>query len=130
MTSSSQARYTMHLVTSATLLLFQGATVLAAQCYIGICTEGFPASSRDQLYRARQKICSVPGRLQWQGAECAEGGSRLYWPGGWSQQQCWDAFDNIINQCQPYHWDAGNKGGDWWWNGQRYRIEKCSNYCG
>ncbi|UKZ78434.1 hypothetical protein TrVFT333_006174 [Trichoderma virens FT-333] len=46
-------------------------------------------------------------------------------PGGNNQQVCWDALENIINQCSSL--GQGQAFGYYDYNGVRYRMGGCSN---
>ncbi|CAN9397304.1 unnamed protein product [Alternaria alternata] len=72
------------------------AVVSAADCgAYGLCGVT-RASSRYQLYAARQHVCG-DALYKNDGSLKAEGGGRLTWPGGFDQRRCWDAFENILN---------------------------------
>jgi len=77
---------------------------LAADCYSGSRSS---CESRDALFKFRQNYCGDTS--QWRNA----GGQTWGWAsltlrGQFASQQiCWDAFENIINQCQKN--SAGGK---------------------
>lgn len=122
---SPTAKFTVALVAA----LHGVPAALAADCGpIGLCGITH-ASTRNQLYAARQHICGDTTLYQNDGAYCAEGGGRLAWPGGNSQQTCWDAFENILDQCHPEGPGLGVHFGSWNWNGRLYTVQGCSNNC-
>jgi hypothetical protein len=105
--------------------LLSGAGVFAAECgSYGLCGAN-SASSRNQLYAARQHVCGDTTKYQTDGSYKAAGGGRLSWPGGNSQQICWDAFENILNQCRPEGPALGYHSGTWNWNGRLYFVHGC-----
>jgi hypothetical protein len=83
-------------------------------------------ASRDLMYQARQNVCeqglfyqsgtyNIPGRIAY-----------LRWSGGGDQQTCWNAFQNIIDQC-----DLGDSGlhthsGQYEYNGVYYNAVDCN----
>ena len=105
-------------------VMLSGAVVSAADCgAYGLCGVT-RASSRNQLYAARQHICG-DGLYKNDGSLKAEGGGRLTWPGGFDQQRCWDAFENILNQCRPEGSGLGNHYGSYNWYGKLYTVYGC-----
>jgi hypothetical protein len=119
----SNAMHAKSIITLAAML--SGASVLAADCgAYGLCG-AVPASSRSQLYAARQHVCGDTNSYQNSGSYKAAGGGALSWPGGNSQQVCWDAFDNILNQCHPEGAGLGYHSGSYEWNGGHYNVKGC-----
>ncbi|KAB2106286.1 hypothetical protein AG0111_0g4867 [Alternaria gaisen] len=114
----------MHFKSIITLgAILSGAVVSAADCGgYGLCPT--PASSRNQLYAARQTVCG-DGLYKNSGSYNAPGGGKLTWPGGYDQQRCWDAFENILNQCHPEGVGLGNHFGSYNWYGQLYTVHGC-----
>ena len=110
-------------------VMLSGAVVSAAECGgYGLCG-AVPASSRNQLYAARQHVCG-DGLYKNDGYYHAPGGGRLSWPGGFDQQRCWDAFENILNQCRPEGAGLGNHSGSYNWYGKLYTVRGCKlNSC-
>lgn len=102
----------------------------AADCTLdGTTTASFclqPGATRSQMYAARQAVC---GTNLWQSAGFyAIDGTTGYleWNGHDSQQTCWDAFANIIEQCKlgnnGWHYHSG-----WYdYNGLRFFMQDCS----
>ncbi|KAF9690692.1 hypothetical protein EKO04_011555 [Ascochyta lentis] len=89
-----------------------GMNVLAAECR-GWSTCNSGVSSRNQLYQARQHVCGDTDLYKNDGEWHASGGGGVKWPGGNSQQICWDAFENILNQCRPEGTGTKNHSGSW-----------------
>jgi hypothetical protein len=117
----------MHFKSIITLgAILSGVVVSAADCGgYGLCPT--PASSRNQLYAARQTVCG-DGLYKNSGSYNAPGGGKLTWPGGYDQQRCWDAFENILNQCHPEGVGLGNHFGSYNWYGQLYTVHGCKLY--
>ncbi|RDW74110.1 hypothetical protein BP5796_07552 [Coleophoma crateriformis] len=100
--------------------------ILAAECgSTGLCGL-VKAATRNQLYAARQHVCGDTDLWKKDGCYTANGGL-LRWPGGNSQQICWDAFENILNQCHPEGAGLHYHSGTWNWNGRLYFVHGCSN---
>ncbi|EHK18413.1 uncharacterized protein TRIVIDRAFT_68434 [Trichoderma virens Gv29-8] len=82
------------------------------------------------MWTARQNYC---GQNQWQWNSCyryQNGPATAIFiqnssPGGNNQQVCWDALENIINQCSSL--GQGQAFGYYDYNGVRYRMGGCSN---
>jgi hypothetical protein len=85
------------------------------------------AASRDDLYAMRQHVCGDTDLWKTDGCYLQYGG-KLKWTGG-PQQTCWDAFENILNQCRPEGPFIGNHCGSWTLNGQSYYVHGCSSSC-
>jgi len=108
----------------AASVMFSGAVVSAAECSCyGLCTPG-QAGSRNSLYAARQHVCG-DGLYKNDGGYKVPGGGYLSWPGGFDQQRCWDAFENILNQCRPEGAGLGNHCGSYNWYGKLYKVAGC-----
>lgn len=90
----------------------------SASCFSG-------GANRDEMYSARQEVC---GTDRWkQAGQYGVPGSTGYlrWTGVDTQQTCWNAFDDIINQC-----DLGDSGlhthaGQYQYNGVYYNAVDC-----
>jgi hypothetical protein len=115
----------MHLSTTPFILALLSATpLLAAECSgYGLCP--VRAASRNSLYAARQHVCGDTDKWKNDGNYHTSDGGYLSWPGGNSQQICWDAFENILNQCRPEGAGLGNHSGSWNWNGRLYFVHGC-----
>lgn len=82
-------------------------------------------ATRDNMYAARQEVCGT-NRYQVGGTYGIPGkDAYLRWGGGGSQQTCWNAFQNIIDQCSlgvsGYHTHAGQYD----YNGVYYNAVDC-----
>jgi hypothetical protein len=115
----------MHLSTTPFILAILSATpLLAAECSgYGLCP--VRAASRNSLYAARQHVCGDTDKWKNDGNYHTSDGGYLSWPGGNAQQICWDAFENILNQCRPEGAGLGNHSGSWNWNGRLYFVHGC-----
>ncbi|KAF4333639.1 hypothetical protein FBEOM_12539 [Fusarium beomiforme] len=120
----------MQLINLATLTLFASST-LAADCF-GNSYKGLN-DWRDAYWDARQKMCSNSDCAYQQ--ECTTTGSktlqglakvtvkvslsRKNTGGKKGFKDCWDATENIINQCVR---DQSQLSGTWEYNGQLYQM--------
>ena len=123
-------RYTMQFtipqVSTLLLTIYLTTPTSAADCnQSGPCLSG--GATRDEMYAARQEVCStdiwkeanrynVPGTTGY-----------LRWTGVDVQQTCWDAFDDIINQCHlgdsGFHTHAGQyEYNGFYWNAVDYNV--------
>ncbi|KAH7130731.1 hypothetical protein B0J11DRAFT_603107 [Dendryphion nanum] len=122
----------MYFTTATTLLALSAIPLsLAAECGgYGLCGV-VPSASRNQLYAIRQHVCGDTDKWRGAGSHYANGGC-LRWP-NWgesnAQQVCWDAFENILNQCRPEGSGLGYHYGSWTLNGKQYSVSGCSNGC-
>ncbi|KXT04598.1 hypothetical protein AC578_8687 [Pseudocercospora eumusae] len=82
-------------------------------------------ATRDNMYAARQEVCGtnrwkkaghyrVPGKTGY-----------LRWTGVDTQQTCWDAYDNIINQCKLGDSGVHTHSGQYQYNGVYYNAVDC-----
>ena len=114
----------MHFISTATLLLSATSTSLAAECLgYGYCKNA-QSSSKSALYALRQKICGDTDMWKSAGKYFLPGYGCMKWPkweGSNAQQVCWDAFQNILQQC-IHDDDPGERynGGSWELNGKQY----------
>ncbi|KAF2475829.1 uncharacterized protein BDR25DRAFT_350112 [Lindgomyces ingoldianus] len=119
---------TMKLTTILALSLSALPTILAAECYRAPSCSGRLAVSRNDLYVMRQHICGDTTLYKTAGSYTAHGAC-MYWP-TWgqsnAQQVCWDAFENIINQCHPENTQINFKyDGYWELDAKRYTVQGC-----
>ncbi|KAM0355106.1 hypothetical protein ACHAPU_000965 [Fusarium lateritium] len=92
---------------------------------IGACTD------RTGNYKDRETFCnSLAGQSSWK-RTCQNGRNSNkchfeYQGSGMPQQMCWDAFENIINQCFKNQNGGGYHYGVWSLNGHWFVIDRCS----
>ncbi len=103
-------------------LLANTRTASAADCW-GLGDDcGIFGASDAEAWAARQAFC---GDNYWQTNQCLKSGPVVIQfsnPGANGQQACWDALQNIIEQCE-----RGNaEGGSYEWNGSTYTMEFCN----
>ncbi|KAF4447074.1 hypothetical protein F53441_9373 [Fusarium austroafricanum] len=92
---------------------------------IGACTD------RTGNYKDRETFCTtLVGQGNWK-RTCENGRNSgkchfEYQGPGMPQQMCWDAFENIINQCFNHQNGGGYHYGTWSLDGHWFSIDRCS----
>ncbi|KAH7115506.1 hypothetical protein B0J13DRAFT_533393 [Dactylonectria estremocensis] len=88
-------------------------------------------AGRSGNYEDRQTFCSsLAGQSTWS-RTCQHGRNSgschfEYRGPGMPQQLCWDAFENIINQCFNTQNGPGYHSGSYSYNGHFFLIDRCS----
>ncbi|KAF5241076.1 hypothetical protein FANTH_9293 [Fusarium anthophilum] len=92
---------------------------------IGACTD------RTGNYKDREIFCTtLVGQGNWK-RTCQNGRNSgkchfEYQGPGMPQQMCWDAYENIINQCFNHQNGGGYHYGTWSLDGHWFAIDRCS----
>ncbi|KAL3422999.1 hypothetical protein PVAG01_04746 [Phlyctema vagabunda] len=89
-------------------------SVSAAECYASYQLN--QNAQMSDVWSARERFCDNPVvnsfiRIQesWGHIDIGHNGNDPW-------THCWDAFENIINQCMQQHWQTG----EWTYNGQKF----------
>jgi hypothetical protein len=120
----------MNLTSQASILLvltsWLTTSAYAASCGgSSTCVQG--GALREQMYAARQEVCGgsldrwkTPGLYTVPGTK-----GYLRWSGVDTQQTCWNAFQNIIDQCHLGNEGIHTHAGQYEYNGVYYNAVDC-----
>jgi hypothetical protein len=121
----------MHTTFQASSLLFLTSWLItstnAASCTDSGYFCAFGGATRDEMYAARQEVCGGPlNRWKTSGLYTIPSkGAYLRWSGVGTQQTCWNAFQNIIDQCHLGDGGVHTHAGQYEYDGVYYNAVDC-----